>query len=105
MLKYGQQITNMQRIEDIDSCAAALKGNLNLKILSNRIALVQRSSIRIAGRANWPAIKQALSEWQKKGYLKILKDPEFALDDEVCVEFLTFFEHKSPIPGFLNWEE
>ena len=73
-------------------------------VLSNAVNKVSRFSIRTYGRDDWPVIKRALEEWQGKGYLKILKDPEFANDDEVCVEFLTFFEHKSPIPGFLNWE-
>jgi hypothetical protein len=36
----------------------------------------------------------------KKGYLKILIDPEKATDNEVCVEMLNYIEEKSPWP---NW--
>lgn len=91
-------------IEHSNHNAGVLKNGIKNMVLSNRVSGISRSTIRGYGRDDWPTIKKALSEWEKKGYLKILKDPEFARDDEVCVEFLTFFEFPSPIPGFLNWE-
>ena len=94
----------MEAIENIEYNAGILRNGILGHVLSDAADEVTRHTIRTYGRDDWPVIKRALEEWQGKGYLKILKNPESANDDEVCVKFLTFFEHQSPIPGFLNWE-
>jgi hypothetical protein len=91
-------------IEDTNYNAGVLKNGIKNMLLSNGVSEITRFPIKVYGREDWTTIKQALSEWERKGYLQKLKDPELAEDHEICVRFLTFFEYPSPIPGFLNWE-
>ena len=47
-------------------------------------------------------IDEALTEWESKGFLKILKDPKKCEPRDPCVKMLKFIEEKSPIAGYLN---
>ena len=76
-----------------------LKNGLN-GCLDNMFREIPRKTIRVYGEDNWPQVNALLKEWEDKGYLKILRNPETALDDEVCVEMLAYIEQKSPWP---NW--
>ena len=57
---------------------------------------IPRKTLRVYGENDWPEIKAALREWEGKGYLRVLKDPEDAADEEICVEMLSYIEQKSP---------
>jgi hypothetical protein len=49
------------------------------------------------------AAKQ-IESWERQGVLKILKQLQDALDDELCIELNQFIGQKSPIKGWLNWK-
>ena len=73
-------------------------------LLSNRVCEITRGVIFTYGGKDWEAIIPCLKEWENKGYLKIIRDPLTSEDNQICVEMLTFFDYKSPIPDFLNYE-
>lgn len=50
-------------------------------------------------------VDEALHEWRAQGYLVILKEPAECAPDDYCVEMLSFIDQKSPIKGWLNWQE
>jgi len=77
----------------------ALKNGINA-ILDDYCKRISRQTIRVYGDANWPSIRAMLGEWESKGYLRILRDPETANDADICVEMLNYIEQKSPWP---NW--
>ncbi len=68
--------------------------------LDNMFREIPRKAIRVYGENGWPQINALLKEWQDKGYLKILRNPEIASDDDICVQMLAYIEQKSPWP---NW--
>ena len=55
-------------------------------------SMIPRSALDYTSRTSgdWNPIKDALSEWELLGWLRIIDDPEFAEDDQYCVEMLTF---------------
>jgi hypothetical protein len=59
-----------------------------------------RKTIRVYGDGDWPDILTTLREWESKGYLRVLKDPTEAKDDEICVLMLSYIEQHSP---WQNW--
>jgi hypothetical protein len=66
------------------------------RLLDDGARHIRRSDIVVFGGSNWSKIKAALTEWEGKGYLRIIKDPEFARDEEVCLEMLNYIDQKSP---------
>jgi hypothetical protein len=76
----------------------ALKSGLNSILDDTAEREITRLTIRAYGGDDWNVINAALADWQSKGFVKILKLPEFAKDGEECVELLNYIEHASPWP-------
>jgi hypothetical protein len=74
---------------------ALLHAGIN-RILDDGGRVIKKSDLVEFGGTNWSIIKAALGEWQTKGYLRVLKDPEFAHDDDDCVEMLNYIDQQSP---------
>jgi len=78
----------------------ALKNGLNDYFIDGENGLFTKSVLGSLGDNDWPAIIKQLEEWQRRGLLKILKNPEQATNDEFCIEMLDLIDMKSPIPGW-----
>ena len=76
-----------------------LKAAINRQ-LDDGAKSITRALLVAAGGGDWTKIKTALAEWEGKGYLRILKDPEFAKDEDVCIEMLKYIDRVGPAP---NW--
>ena len=76
-----------------------LKNGIN-RILNDKVKYIPREVIRVYGRNNWQEIIKALTLWEKKGLLKLLKNPKTCNDDEICIEMLKYIDKESPID---NW--
>ncbi len=76
-----------------------LKSAINSGILDGGATLVTRESIRLYGKNDWKSINKALADWESRGILKILKNPETANDDDICIEMLHYIDRR----GFDNW--
>ena len=82
---------------------------MNKKFLSSHLnnfvgsgyAYVWGWALRSYGNSEWDAIREALSEWESKGFLKVLKDPEQCADNEICLEMFNFIDAEEPLPN--NW--
>ena len=46
----------------------------------------------------------SLEDWKEKKMLNILKPYKDCHPDEYCIELLRFLDEKSPIKGYMNWE-
>jgi hypothetical protein len=55
---------------------------------------ITRFDLEGYGHSDWPAIKEALSLWEKKGYLQVLKNPEDACKEDVCVRMFSIRRNK-----------
>jgi hypothetical protein len=55
--------------------------------------------VDVAG--HWALVHAALTEWEAKGFLKVLKDPEHCTADELCIEMFNFIGAEKPLPA--NW--
>lgn len=69
-----------------------LKNGINRGLDEGSTTRFKRASIRAYGENDWKVIKESLLEWEEKGYLKILTDPEQAEDSDDCIEMLGFIE-------------
>lgn len=49
----------------------------------------------------WSFVHNTLVEWEAKGFLKVLKNPEHCTADELCLEMLNFIDAEKPLPS--NW--
>jgi hypothetical protein len=66
---------------------AQLHAGMN-RILDDGGRMIKRSTVVTFGGPQWSTIKAALQDWENKGYLRVIKDPEFAGDHEDCVEMI-----------------
>jgi IS5 family transposase len=80
-----------------------LKATINRILDDSARALVPRSAICARGASIDVETVEQLREWEREGYLRIVGDLKGG-DDEIVLEMLRYFDRKSPIPGFLNWE-
>jgi len=50
----------------------------------------------------WHAIREIINLWQSKGLVVILKDPENASDDDVCLEALKLLDGTEFLPDWIR---
>lgn len=77
----------------------ALKSGFNSILDDTAERQITRLTIRAYGGDDWRIINAALAEWQSKGFVKILQQPEFAQDVDVCIEILNYIDQLSPWPN------
>lgn len=53
---------------------------------------INKRFLEYAGGGDWLLIMSALKEWESQGLLKILKDPQTADEEEICVEAFKFID-------------
>lgn len=63
-------------------------------------AYVPMWGVATGGEFDWPEIRRKLTEWEEKGFLKIIKDPEICDKDEFCIEMLNFIDAKEALPNY-----
>jgi hypothetical protein len=51
--------------------------------------LVPKKGLRYSKNVNWEDIRYILLDWEKKGRIRLIKDPFIADMDEDCIELLT----------------
>ena len=78
----------------------ALKSGIN-RIVDDGAVRILRSDIRVYGENDWESINKALAEWESRGLLKILKAPETADDNDICIEMLHYIDH----PDYEDWPQ
>ncbi len=79
-----------------------LKRTINRSLDDTRNRFVRRGVLAGGGARNWPEIKRCLAEWEARGLLVLLRDPETASSGEVCVEMQKYIDRESSIQGFLE---
>ena len=62
---------------------------------------VPRWAYRVYGKGEWEVIREWLADWEKRGFLEVIKDPEHADDDDYCTKMFNFVEGTEPLPS--NW--
>lgn len=53
---------------------------------------IYKRFLEYAGEGDWSFIMTYLKEWESKGLLKILKDPQTAEEEDICVKALKFID-------------
>lgn len=82
-----------------------LQGTINRTLDDTMNSAIRAGLLAAGGAGNWSEIRRCLKQWESEGILKILNDPEGLPSSAPCVQMLKYIHKKSPIPGFLNWEE
>jgi hypothetical protein len=78
----------------------ALKNGLNRYFLDGDSGLFTKEVIGTLAGNDWSAITVQLEEWQRRGLLRIVKQPDEAKKDDICIEMLNLIDRESPIPGW-----
>jgi hypothetical protein len=55
---------------------------------------ITRFDLEVYGQGDWLAIKNALTLWEKREYLIVLRDPEHAASDDVCIRMFSIHGSK-----------
>jgi hypothetical protein len=63
--------------------------------------LVPKKGLRCSNHISWEEIRHMLVEWEKKGRIRILRDPATAAMDDICIELLTIPGTDRAFPS--NW--
>lgn len=87
-----------ERLSD-EKCKEILKASIN-RILDDGRKMILRSDLWVYGESNLPVIMSSLKEWESRGLLKILTNPEKARDDAICIEMLKYIDQDSPKEGW-----
>lgn len=82
----------------------SFKNGINRSLDDTASPMIRSGLLCAYGEGDWDSILKHLKIWEQQGILKILKNPEIADPQDVCVEMLMFINRKSSIPGFLNYE-
>jgi hypothetical protein len=61
---------------------------------------ITKFALEVYGHGDWTAINDSLAEWEKQGLLKILRNPEQASKDDVCVRMASYINRPSPWPDW-----
>lgn len=80
-----------------------LKAGIN-RILEDGVFKIKARHLNVYSKGDIEVIEHFIPEWEKLGYLKIIKPYGQCAPNDTCVEMLQFIDQKSPIKGFLNWE-
>ena len=81
----------------------AFKAGIN-RMLEDGYKRIQATHLFTYSFENIELIEESLEKWEKLGVLKILKPYRECSPNEYCIEMLKFIEQKSPIKGYMNWE-
>ena len=46
----------------------------------------------------WSFVHTTLAEWEDKGFLKVLKNPEQCAADDICIEMFNFIDSNKHLP-------
>lgn len=77
----GENYSNTIQVE-------ILRGVLNDSFSSGHKIKQKWIQMFIKNKEDWSFFMSALKKWKSQGYLKILKDPQTASEDEDCIEIL-----------------
>ena len=82
-----------------EECKSLLKAVIN-RILDDGAKMIVQSDIEMCGKGDWPTIMSAIKEWESRGLLKILKNPEKARNTDICLEMLKYIDREGPREGW-----
>jgi len=74
-----------------------LRNHLN-NFMGEGCGLIPRWATRLYGNSDWPSIRTTLAEWQQRGFLAILNDPEDCDDNTLVVKMYNFIDALEPLP-------
>jgi hypothetical protein len=77
-----------------------LRAGINHFLDDSHAVYLTRKLVRVYGDGDWLSINQSLLDWQQRSLLKIIKTPQDAADDEVCIQMLAYIDRKSPWPDW-----
>jgi len=75
----------------------ALKNGLNRYFLDSDTGLFTKEVIGTLAGNDWPAINAQLLEWQQRGLLRIIKPPDEAQDNDICIQMLNLIDRENPL--------
>jgi hypothetical protein len=81
-----------------------LEALINRSMDDTACPYIKQSLIAAGGSHDWQKITSTIKKWEDTNTLIIVKNPEFAEHNEVCLEMISYINRKSAIPGFLNYE-
>lgn len=65
-----------------------------------KVQLLSSEPIQGYGLYDRETIEAALNEWESKGYLTIITNPDCAAPNEICVKMLSYIDRESPWPDW-----
>lgn len=68
---------------------AVVQSGLN-GLYADRVSRVSKNTLMVYAGNDLGVLKQALEEWEQRGFIRRLRDISTAADDEECVELLSF---------------
>jgi len=76
-----------------------LTRNIN-DFVGSGYGFIPRWAFRVYGESEWTTIRELLADWEERGFLQILKDPETADDNDYCTKMFNFVEATEPLPSY-----
>jgi hypothetical protein len=80
-----------------------LKAGIN-RMLEDGYTKISAHNLLTYSKTDVEVILSSLDEWEGRGIIKILKPYLDCRPDDQCIEVLRFIDQKSPIKGYMNWE-
>ncbi len=86
------------------SHAEILLRGINRALSDARSPYIDCATIRGLWHGHLDDCVALLKTWESLKLAKILNDPRYASDSDLCVEMYAYVNRDSPIPGFLSWK-
>lgn len=65
------------------------------------LCLVPKRGLRFSNSVSWVDLNELLELWQHKGWIRMIKSPDDAELDDICIELITWPGTDQPFPD--NW--
>lgn len=65
---------------------------------------IEAKHLLVYSKNDSAVVTDSIQDWSQRGILKILKSYSECAPDDYCIEMLKFIDQKSPIKGYMNWE-
>jgi len=74
-----------------------LRNHLN-NFVGEGCGFIPRWAARLYGESDWASIRAAFEDWQQKGFLTVLNDPESCEDNTIIAKMHNFIDALEPLP-------
>ena len=90
LFSYKVAIYLASMAESLNFQQRVLGGGIDRTLDDTGKTEISKKTLEGYGGPDWSIINQALAEWETRGILKIIKDPEQARSEEIVIKMLCY---------------